>query len=312
MTRDELLQRINRRAKLRYGFQVTWRALRDWVDEELMPGPTPRGRRRGKGVYWDWPWSSCVRALQICCLKSRGVNTFASIRLHLWFGGIEMPIWRVRKSLEEEMRRFRKRAFRSVSSTYDPRMKTGVSKREAHTVAKQLGELSPAFAASGVRYAAEDLVITYGATRFGEPQNRRADGTKAPFRDVVPRAMRQLGIPTHRQEAVLQAEMSFSGLLGDPGEIEGSAEDTISRASKSALLQARLKIRHRARLLRRISEVEANDGSSVTPESRELVRQVAKQIRLGPWRIIVFVLLLQDLHRGGTSMADKIPPDQLA
>ncbi len=118
MRRDELWTRIQAAAEAHGVKPLSERVFDSWVEKRLVPGPTPRGRRRGVPPDWIWPAEACAAAEKIVWLSSKGVRRTAAHVVHLWVYGFDHVYPKLSRSLEAEFERIRNRTIRLRQSKY--------------------------------------------------------------------------------------------------------------------------------------------------------------------------------------------------
>jgi hypothetical protein len=153
-------------------------------------------------------------------------------------------------------------------------------------------------------YRPESLATVYAAMRFGEIPASPGRRDQPSLENFVFDTFQRLGIPVEMLDkgapGLLPLAMaSMTGVLGEPDEIKGSAEETIKQARRLAFEDARVGTRHLSRTMRRVADIERLMGPHSPRWLMELsgpFRQIAAAIRFGSWRIIVFVQKLHEIH----------------
>lgn len=243
LDKDTLLQRANAFGMPRQWAHITDRALLDWVEEGLVPGPTGRGRGKKQGKAQDWPLLAYRRILQLCRLKQRGVIRHSAQIVTLWLSGADFPHERLRDAIVSEYARLRKRAWRSIpigwDATTNPVPRTP---RKRQAVARVLGPESLHGALDSA--AMDALVALMAGGLSGEPT--RLDPAQAS--EII---LATLGISamTMKDEFVRFAANddtpigdAIAGLLANPEEMERperAAEEMIAYASEELLCNVR-------------------------------------------------------------------------
>jgi hypothetical protein len=122
MLKTDLLTVLNAEAAQLGVGKVTPSMFDDWVEEDLIDRPTPKGRRRGQNPLWEYSAGTTERALSILRVKAKHVTRFAALRLQLSLAGHELPPSRIKKDLRSEFNRLLKRHFfRGQLWNYDAR-----------------------------------------------------------------------------------------------------------------------------------------------------------------------------------------------
>lgn len=118
MKRAELLERLNRRFAGTKCGAINERHLEEWVAEGLLPGPTPKGIRRGVPVDWDWSAESHRNAVRVCRLRATGARRHATLRVMLWLelGAPAESFEAIRTDVRDEFHRVTRLLVRRVTS----------------------------------------------------------------------------------------------------------------------------------------------------------------------------------------------------
>lgn len=238
-TRDELLARINAYTQPVYGIDVTPRMLRDWVSERLVPGPTVSESQGGyrAGVARSWSSVAYRRVLQICRLKHQGIARRSAVITALWLSGVDYPFEIVQPAILEEYQRARQRIHRGLPVDWDPRSETGSIQGIASTMTAHLvsgADDRQSERAAAARHALAAMV--FGVDLL--PTAEEWYGPTGPLSVLT-------GIPLPDDQSGILAEEApvgiamVLGLLGDPEEIENSAEDRIRRADAETFTDLR-------------------------------------------------------------------------
>ena len=299
LDRQQLLDRVNRFAKPRYGTGVTPRMLQDWVSEKLVPGPTAHGRRRGQAPYRDWLLPSYRRALQICRMKGRGAKRMTEIRIGLWMRGVDLPFEAIRAAMYSEFQRAKKVALRSVASTWDPRETLNLTPGRQAALAREMGEPSPLLLPAGCSFSDELAPDIYAALRFG-----MGNGNSIP--KPVGGLLHAMGLDSWITPDFIDFAYAHRGMivgtLGSADEIDASAEASITEASAETFAN----IRDWCRVFSWLLENAVSTIPFLPPAFADGIRglappstQVAKIIRSGAWRIVIFVMFLNYAQRSG-------------
>ncbi len=303
LDRQQLLDRVNRFAKPRYGVSVTPRMLQDWVSEKLVPGPTAHGQRRGESPYWGWSRDSYRRILQICRLKGRGTNRVTQIRCCLWMRGVDLPFEAVQAAIHSEFQRAKKLALRPVASAWDPRQTPTLTSGRQTALAREMGEPSPLLLPTGCSFSDELTPDAYATLRFGMSDR---DG----FHKMVGGLLSVMGLRSWVTPDFIDLAYAHRwmivGTLGSADEIAASAEASITKASAKTFTNIRDWCRAFSWLLENALNTIPFLPSTFADGIRGLAQpsaQVAKLIRPGPWQVPIFVMFLHYAHNSGKGHA---------
>ena len=148
MNRAELIERVAKRARERYGQDFRGSLFDDLLDDELIPG----GRRNenvGKHPVYEFDCASYRRALQIVRLRSKGIVGRDAIRVQLFLRKYSHPVLDVRDALRKEYVAAAKSLSNQVRSGYAGNWKS-VAPKHKESLAHQMGTLDPRFEAAGI------------------------------------------------------------------------------------------------------------------------------------------------------------------
>ncbi len=297
MTRQELLERLIRKASDRYGLRVTDMMFGDWLREKLIFTPPKTGRHR------RWTCRQYRVALEICRLRSQGIDFAGILRWHLWIKGFNLPTFdptKQRRALFKEFRRLRKEAVAPIHSTYDPRDATPLTPWKAQKLIGSIGTQDERLTQL-LPILGDNLIGSWSLSRFDE----KAPGVEIETREFVLRHLRALYPRAPEDElkelsSHLAVKMTslLGGILGEPDEIESSGETSILTANRATFDAARNAI---ADLPGTMANYQISD-----PGNAEGYRAVAHSAITPQWRIINFVNFLHAVHRGGPELATQI------
>ncbi len=167
MGRDELRERVNDRAKARYGGSViSPDSLYDLLESKLVIAPAKHGRAR------DWSAHEYRQLLEIARLNWLGTSIHSEIRWMFW----------LKRRLEAEMtfnledraalaRRYDQNIgelFKKVRSTYPHVTDPGEDGWPARSVIRKMGPLDESLTGV-VTYERQELLGLYQVIRFAEP-----------------------------------------------------------------------------------------------------------------------------------------------
>lgn len=243
--RDSLEARANAFSVPRYGVRVTDRALRDWVEDGLVPGPTGRGRGKKRGKAQDWTPLAYRRVLQTCRLIQRGVTRRSAQIVTLWLGGADFPHERVRDALVREYVRLRKKGQRSLPVGWDayadPVPKTP---RQRQAVERALGLESLVTGVAPNGAAMDTLLSLVAGGLSGEPT--RLDPMQASEVILAPLGLGDMAMKDDFVRFTanddIRIEEAMAGLIANPEEMarpERATEEMIAHASDELLRNVR-------------------------------------------------------------------------
>jgi hypothetical protein len=291
------MDRLAPRAQARYGIRVTNQIFGDWLREKLIATPSKRGRVR------DWTWQHYRVALEICRLKSQGVNFAGIIRWNLWIKGFNPPDFdptKQRRSLLKEFRRIRKLAVEPIYSTYDPRDTDDVSDKRAAKIALSMGNqderLKPI-----LPLGIAELVDARNLAQFdvmGKLIQNAAHGFLARQLQAMAPSIPAEKIELAGQHMAGDLVPLLGGFLGEINEIEAAGEHSIQIADRSSFEIAR-------NMLINLSHVMKMLGHTDTPNLAGY-SAVALSATHPDWRVGNFVSYLHLLHRGGPNFLDNL------
>jgi len=192
VTIDELLGRLNTRARLPADETITARMLEDWAYEWLIPGPTRASGTREPN--WQWSEESFDAALIVVEYRRRGFKRTTAIRAQGWLENQKF-LSRVipRKDIRKEFERARNLLFRSVSSTHGLRADATLSEYRQQALLRQLGPLDLKFERAGINLGGTVFVLSYEIARFGE-QITPLDEDREPAAALLAKAVLPNGI----------------------------------------------------------------------------------------------------------------------
>ena len=302
MDRKAFLQRLQPRARERYGVEVTDRMVKDWIDERLLANPIPLGRRR------EWGCLHYRRALQICRLRAEGAERHTDLRFRLWMRGADIAFSRprraqfkdVRESIVEEFDRRRKQLLQGMPVDAGPPLKEGddIRRPRPDTILRHVGAASPEILPPGFAYLPKELLAFYDASIFGAPTKVFDEAMSRAFDAFGLSALTQcfVGAGMTPQDTVGLASVML-GMGADPSLIPDTAIHTIEHADERTFLNARA-------IVRLLPWVFGNLGdiiSAVSPDLRPLGQAlnapfarvaIAAVGEVNPWGLMIFVAVL--------------------
>ncbi len=279
-----MLSLLNTEAKHLGLEAISLRALEDWISEDYLEGPDPKGRQRGVNPDWQYTAEAAERGLAVVRLRAAKTKRATATRLRLFLNGFDVPPGRTKLDLRSEFSRLLKRHLFRRPWEYQARKDaTGAEK------AKQLqrgGEVDPVLKAAGVK--APDQTILDAGSSF-------VWGIPGPH-SLLPTLINILGnIPILTDEIRrgliedIKPYVEIFGLLGDPEEIERSGLEDLKRCSTEDIEQGREFYRATVNLFEvavHLTKLSRSDGS---PKMLAAVERVAKSIREGDeWCTTIF------------------------
>lgn len=296
MTKEELVERLNEDHLASGAPRVTKRMLSDWIDERLLPKAEPRGQKRGVSPVWHVPESALQMARKILQLKAGGITRYTALRFHLWLEYGEMDPDSLRCDLNDEFRRFMKRARRKngtvrsfgrgAASALQPVVQSDSYRRFRHSTASMLGpELNDE------RLAQMHVSIQHGGLS-DEGRN-----TKCLALQSLSRLKPDL-IPELDGQNLPEIPLSLNGIIGEVDEIDDSAMSVIDDCKWETICSARDQfLSVRDFLLHSQYAVEFRDHPAPlgVPESYD---EVAGMLLRHEGILLLFVAGLVWLHRG--------------
>ncbi len=290
MNRRELVKRLSTTAEERYGVRVTDSMFGDWLREKLIAAPRKRGQIR------EWTAKEYRGALEICRLKSQGVNFAGAIRWHLWIKGFDPPKFDPRKSrrpLLKEFRKFRFEATKGVYTTYDPRSEREISPARLETIARSIGTQDSRLH-SILPFEAQQIVKARNLAEFDVGGEKISAAASRFCSEVLFHLIPGIQADAANEIAgtICSAIVgNFGGLTGKPDEIDTSSEASILCATVDTYMLARQIAVGIPSLLAILRVLNPNWTSGL-----DAARMSA---RTPHWRIGNFVAMLHFLHRAG-------------
>lgn len=167
MTKQELLERLDRRARRRYGVDFTKIFLDDLIKDKLVQR-SKRLANKGRRPTHYWGSRAYRRGLQLARLKANGIDNRNSQRVFLFLNGYSYPVSLVREPLRVEYVSQGKTLLSAIRSrfihnkkTIPPGQKERLVRSFGHpdpTFIKAAIELGPDILISAVRSASQDAL----------------------------------------------------------------------------------------------------------------------------------------------------------
>jgi hypothetical protein len=271
----------------RYRVRVSERRVRDWIDEELMPGPIAMGRRR----EWGTP-AQYRHALEICRHIAQGADRYSDIRFRQWLAGRDVPFDLLRKAVASEFERLRKNLLRPLQHDPGPSELGDEKPRRLKAVRRRIGEPSPKILPPGFEYSEQELLRLYDALRFAV-----AD---AELREIVRGILVRFGLSQELASAT--ASLIDDTLIGwgdRRDDVERSAHEAIEGASAEEFAQVRAWSSRWRWIMRRVPDVFSTmhpDAGRSLAWMRDSMATIAR-LPTNPWGFAIFVHCLYWAHR---------------
>lgn len=221
MKRDAFLGRLNKQAA-RYGKTVTRSTLESWVKADYFEGVRP-------GTH-EWTRNSYRSALQVCRLRSREITDANETRIRLWLQGASIPLDRLKSSAVGVVRKLRAKLKRQTSSADDPRIRKAPSGQTKKGFETSAAKAAPEFRSKGFKLSGDDVRNASALMHYGfQPESK-----------IGSALIENLGIdPKITSDVHVNVEQAFSGLLGNPDEIESALESRVMSATIEQFVAAR-------------------------------------------------------------------------
>jgi hypothetical protein len=156
LNKRELLERLDRRSRQRYGIPFSEAFLNDLIKDELIDR-SQRLSNKGRRPVHAWGKDAYRRGLQIVRLKSRGVVSRNSQRVLLFLAGYSYPVDSVRKPLHAEYISFGKEILSTLRSRHISHKQAIPAGQKARLI-RRIGPLDPAFEKAGMKLQDDILV----------------------------------------------------------------------------------------------------------------------------------------------------------
>ncbi len=308
MTKDELLKRMNAFTQKRYGSEVTRDMVRDWVVEEIVPQAIPHGIKQGQNPDWEWNYRHYRRILQICrirhFLKESGQpERLSLIRIELWLMKIkDIPFDLVRGDLQKEFNLMRTTAMRPVKSDFDPRNKTELSDRRQKALINQTGKAEPKILPKKFSYLPHELIGIMQLSNFGK--------SFYGINVLLSSILKRMGLDFLLNMDLFELKvfsLFIRGYLGDPDEIDESAEEIIKNADEQTFNLARDYVSHfkLMDILTLMQETKPN-FLNVLMKFRKIFAIIDFNVAHGRWRIAVFMFAFIAAHRNPQFIRERL------
>ena len=204
MQKPEVIALLSSKAA-ELGERFSERMLRDWSDEGLIQ---PADRVSETLNEWSYATDTIKRGELILALKKDGIRRADLLVLYVWVAGNEIETWRIVSALESEFRRTLRRVRRKSPPPCDVREGGEPNAWQMRRLAPENQQLDPAFQEIGISYSPDFLKMLHSAIYWGVPEGSTGGNI---------------------------ADQIFSGVFGDPDEIEGSLIQDFGRLTNQDL-----------------------------------------------------------------------------
>lgn len=150
ITKSDLLIRIERRARDRYGQEIGMSWLNDFIKDGLIPAAT------GRSPNYKYDCRAYRRALQLVRLRRAGIVERSALKVQLFLRGYSLPVWDVREALRSQYVKYSRSLLAQIRSTYAGKHKI--------SLIRQFGSLDERLGNSGLGFPS--IRISKG---FGSP-----------------------------------------------------------------------------------------------------------------------------------------------
>ena len=158
MRRETLLEVLNAEARSLSSPTITERMLRDWIVEDLIPGPTEKGLGRGLGSERRYSPGALAAGLEVVRLKASGTRRNVALRVRLWLLDFTVPTDRITEDISSEYDRLLRRGFFRNPLRYDAHSNEEYSEREIQAELRRAGPPDADLAAAGLVPPSGDLL----------------------------------------------------------------------------------------------------------------------------------------------------------
>jgi hypothetical protein len=233
LTKDELLERLNARAKRRYGIEFTETILNDLIKDRLIQRSN-RLANRGKHPTHGWDRNAYRRGLQLARFKASGIERRNTQRVFLFLRGYSYQVQLVRGPICAEYVFFSKKLLSVLRSRYLNHKQT-IPPGQKDRLVRSFGEIDAVFAKAGIKLE-PDFLISLIRSAAQDP----LESSRVFSRDILQKPNFQ----SHAMTAALSK--LFSGMLlldeDDPEKFDqelDSIEGLLQNGPESAYIRAR-------------------------------------------------------------------------
>jgi hypothetical protein len=166
LSKRDLVSRLDRRSRERYGGQFKEEWLNDLIKDGLVPG-LERSENQGRRPNYFGTRFHYRRALQVRRLAHLGITRRDAQLIQLFVRGYGVEAWQIREELRRELARAIAKLRPKLRSAYFQNARD-VTPKIANVVGKQLGPLDERLAAAGLEqpmsFYLEQTRLTFGTT----------------------------------------------------------------------------------------------------------------------------------------------------
>jgi hypothetical protein len=237
MRRETFLEVLNAEARSLSWPTITDRMLRDWILEDLFPGPTEKGLGRGLGSERRYSSAALAAGLEVVRLRASGPRRNAALRLRLWLLDFNVPMDRIIEDLRSEFDRLLRRGFFRDPLRYDANSNEEYSERKIQAELRRAGPVDPDLAAAGLPPPSGDILNLASELVWGSDGPTRLltllEARISPF--VSENGLKILSEFLRG----LEPYVATTGLFGSPDEIEKSGLEVLATIGEGDLLKGR-------------------------------------------------------------------------
>jgi len=176
LSKSELLRRLDRRSRSRYGGPFPGSLFNDLQKDALIPA-LERSTNMGLAPTYFATWRHYRRALQVQRLRSVGIVGRDPLRVQLFIRGYGLKVSEVRGSLRDEFLRGISELRPVLRSGYF-RNRREPGPRHLAAIERQLGPLDPRFEAAGLEQPADFIleVMRVGLGAMSHSELKASEG----------------------------------------------------------------------------------------------------------------------------------------
>jgi hypothetical protein len=237
MRGETVLEVLNAEARSLSSPAITDRMLRDWIAEDLFPGPTERGLGRGLGSERRYSPAALAAGLEVVRLRASGTQRNAALRLRLWLLDFDVPMDRIIEDLRSEFDRLLRRGFFRNPLRYDAHSDEKYSEREIQAELRRAGPIDPDLAAAGLPPPSADILNLASELVWGSEGSTQL--LTSLEERISPFASEKGRVVLSEFLRGLESYVATTGLFGNPDEIEKSGLEVLARIGNGDLLKGR-------------------------------------------------------------------------
>ncbi|WP_148650897.1 hypothetical protein [Sphingopyxis granuli] len=289
MTNKELADQLNVTVGLTGKDAVTVNVIRQWVDWDVLPKATARGRMVGTAPAWSRDNESQIRAVRLAELRKAGIRRKNAVIAQAYFEWEHPDFDLVRDAILSEFIKWRAPLNRRQTTFFGQKSFAEVGAWKQRAIKNQLGPLDQRFVGTLLEQTSEFYASFIDAARTGDADTRR-------MTSMLNEAINRYGPEIEQmfpKERIAAVAPLIAGLTGDPDEIVNSGEATIRNATPDQFEKARKFVR----LIINMSEFPFAQIATMHLREKyrdiiELYSRLHPQISIGPWMIFIFVIAL--------------------